>query len=165
MDAAAVVTRRKASVRVSRTLLDVRTLEDVFIVVHTAHLGIRLEVCELVTVRRSEVRAWYRVQEHGCLEFVRPTHMAFSCGAGPSNCCIPQAGAGPVSCNGLLGGTYGGTWHERFALLSRLGSTGDLRGNTEHIVGDVVDASERDALPGLELEFYLRSARDCRVAY
>lgn len=29
--------------------------------------------------------------------------MTFSCGAGPSNRCIPQAGAGPVSCNGLLG--------------------------------------------------------------
>ena len=38
-------------------------------------------------------------------ERVSPTYMTFSCGAGPSNHCIPQAGAGPVSCNGLLGGS------------------------------------------------------------
>ena len=35
------------------------------------------------------------------------TYKTFSCGAGPSNRRIPQAGAGPVSCNGLLAGRVG----------------------------------------------------------
>ena len=52
--------------------------------------------CALVVVVELRVRS------------VDLTYLTFSCGAGPSNRCIPQAGAGPVSCNGLLDGSAWG---------------------------------------------------------